>query len=112
MPRSAGARALAASAPLFGALGDPTRLRLVARLSQQGPLSITRLTEGSEVTRQAVTRHLQVLADAGVISGTRDGRESVWALQPGRLEDARRYLDQISRQWDGALVRLRAFVER
>lgn len=112
MPRSAGARGLAASAPLFGALGDPTRLRLVARLSRQGPLSITKLTEGSEVTRQAVTRHLQVLADAGVVRGTRDGRESVWELQPSRLEDARRHLDWISRQWDGALDRLRAFVER
>ena len=112
MLRSAPARALTASAPLFGALGDPTRLRLVARLSQQGPLSIARLTEGSEITRQAVTRHLQVLADAGVVRGTRDGRESIWELQPSRLEDARRYLDQISRQWDGALVRLRAFVER
>jgi DNA-binding transcriptional ArsR family regulator len=72
MARNSGMRALAASAPLFGALGDPTRLGLVARLCEQGPLSITRLTAGTDVTRQAITRHLRVLAKAGVVRGTRD----------------------------------------
>jgi DNA-binding transcriptional ArsR family regulator len=93
-------------------LGDPTRLGLVARLGKQGPLSIAKLTAGTDVTRQAVSKHLQVLADAGLVHATRDGRESVWELEPRRLEDARRYLDQISTQWDAALDRLRAFVER
>ncbi|MGD0674382.1 MAG: metalloregulator ArsR/SmtB family transcription factor [Polyangiaceae bacterium] len=111
MPRNSGTRALTASAPLFGALGDPTRLGLVARLCEQGPLSITRLTAGTDVTRQAITRHLGVLAKAGVVRGTRDGRESVWELQPRRLEEAQRYLDQISKQWDGAIDRLKGLVE-
>ncbi len=105
-------RALTASAPLFGALGDPTRLGLVVRLCEEGPLSISRLTAGTDITRQAITRHLRVLAHAGVVRGLRDGRESVWELQPRRLEEAQRYLDRISRQWDEAIVRLRAFVER
>jgi DNA-binding transcriptional ArsR family regulator len=112
MARSRGVRALTASAPLFGALGDPTRLGLVVRLCEQGPLSISRLTAGTDVTRQAITRHLRVLAKAGVVQGMRDGRASVWELQPRRLEEAQRYLAQISRQWDEAIVRLRAFVER
>ena len=102
---------MAASAPLFAALGDPTRLGLVARLCEQGPLSITRLTAGTDVTRQAITRHLRVLAKAGVVLGTRDGRESVWELQPRRLEEAQRCLDRISKQWDSALDRLKALVE-
>ena len=111
MPPSSGARALKASAPLFGALGDPTRLGLVVRLCEQGPLSITRLTAGTDVTRQAITRHLRVLAKAGVVRGMRDGRETVWELQPPRLEEAQRYLNQISKQWDHALDRLKALVE-
>ena len=97
--------------PVFAALGDETRLRLVSRLCGQGPLSIARLTEGSDVTRQAITKHLRVLADVGLVRATRDGRESVWELQPRRLEDARRTLDLISKQWDDALGRLKAFVE-
>jgi DNA-binding transcriptional ArsR family regulator len=113
MARSSGAaRSLAASAPLFAALGDETRLRLVSQLAATGPTSIARLTDGSKVTRQAVTKHLQVLADAGLVKGTRDGRESVWALTPRRLEEARRYLDLISAEWEGALGRLKDFVER
>lgn len=112
MPRSPAARTLSSSAPVFAALGDELRLRLVARLCQEGPLSITRLTEGSDVTRQAVTRHLHVLEEAGLVHGARDGRENVWSLAPRRLEQARRHLDLISRQWDDALDRLKAFVER
>jgi DNA-binding transcriptional ArsR family regulator len=96
---------------VFAALGDETRLRVVARLCQEGPLSITRLAEGSRVTRQAVTKHLRVLADAGLVKGSRDGRESVWALEPKGLSEARRLLDVISREWDDTLERLRAFVE-
>jgi DNA-binding transcriptional ArsR family regulator len=96
---------------MFAALGDETRLALVGRLSSQGPLSITRLTAGSSVTRQAVTKHLSVLASAGFVRGTRRGRERIWALEPEQMDIARRYLDQVSRRWDEALSRLKAFVE-
>jgi DNA-binding transcriptional ArsR family regulator len=91
--------ALMGSAPVFAALGDETRLRLVARLCAGGPQSIARLTAGSEVTRQAVTKHLLVLADAGLVEGVRQGREHRWALKPEQLEVARRYLDLMSEQW-------------
>jgi DNA-binding transcriptional ArsR family regulator len=109
--RSAAARRLVDAAPVFAALGDPTRLRLVDRLCEEGPLSIARLSDGALVTRQAVTKHLQALADAGVVRDNRQGRERIWELAPRRLEEARRCLDQISQQWDAALGRLRAFVE-
>ena len=104
-------RSFKESAPLFAALGDPTRLHVLARLCQEGPLSIGRLSEGSQVSRQAVTKHLRVMANAGLVSGKRRGREHVWSLKPRRLDDARRALDVISRQWDDALERLRALVE-
>ena len=99
------------SAPLFAALGDKTRLRLVSRLCDDGPMSITRLTAGSRVTRQAITKHLRVLEEAGLARSTRRGRERVWQLDRQRLRDARRHLDLISKQWDDALGRLRALVE-
>jgi DNA-binding transcriptional ArsR family regulator len=99
------------SAPLFAALGDKTRLRLVSRLCDDGPMSITRLTSGSNVTRQAITKHLHVMEEAGLARSTRHGRESIWQLDQRRLEDARHYLDLISKQWDDALGRLREFVE-
>jgi DNA-binding transcriptional ArsR family regulator len=108
---SAAARSLSRSAPVFAALGDETRLRLVSRLCDGGPMSITRLTEGSEVTRQAVTKHLRVMEEAGLVRASRQGRESVWELEPERLEDARRCLDVISKQWDEALDRLKKLVE-
>ena len=99
------------AAPLFAALGDPTRLRLLGRLSADGPLSITRLSEGTGVTRQAITRHLQALGDVGLVRHARRGRERVWDLNRKRLEKAKRYIDQIAAQWDDAAERLRAFVE-
>jgi len=102
---------LDSSAAIFGALGDVTRLRLVARLSTGGPQSITRLTEESSITRQAVTKHLRVLEGAGLVRGTRRGRESQWELEPDRLEVAYRYLDLVSNRWDSALARLRKLVE-
>lgn len=98
-------------AHLFAALGDDTRLALVRRLCDHGPLSITRLAAGSRVTRQAITKHLQVLEASGLVRGTRQGRERVWELEQQRLAEARHYLDMISRQWDSALLRLRDFVE-
>jgi len=100
------------TAPIFAALGDETRLRLVIRLSASGPLSIARLTEDASVTRQAVTKHLQVLADAGLAHSSRLGRESVWELDLEKLGAARRCIDGLSAQWDGALGRLKKFVER
>jgi DNA-binding transcriptional ArsR family regulator len=97
---------------VFAALGDETRLRLVARLSREGPRSITRLAEGEDVTRQAITKHLRVLSDAGVVRASREGRESVYELEPRRLEAARRALDLVSARWDAAVDRLRDLVER
>ncbi len=102
---------LANAAPVFAALGDATRLRIVARLCAGGPLSIVRLTEGTKVSRQAITKHLSALEGAGLVRSGRAGRERIWELQSSRLAEARRYLDQISDQWDGALERLRALVE-
>jgi DNA-binding transcriptional ArsR family regulator len=99
------------AASIFAALGDETRLRLVARLGTDGPLSITRLTSGSAVTRQAVTKHLTVLAGAGLVHDVHRGRERIWALDKERLAEAQVYLDQISQQWDDALDRLRTLVE-
>jgi len=96
---------------VFAALGDDTRLRLVTRLSGQGPMSITRLTSGSKVTRQAISKHLRVMERSGLVRSSRHGRERRWRLNEQRLADARFCLDQISRQWDAALDRLRAFVE-
>jgi DNA-binding transcriptional ArsR family regulator len=98
-------------APVFAALGDPTRLRLVARLAQGEPLSIRQLTEGESVTRQAITKHLEVLAEAGLVSDRKRGRERLYALDAAPLDDARRYLDQVSAQWDKAIARLKALVE-
>jgi DNA-binding transcriptional ArsR family regulator len=96
---------------VFAALGEATRLSLVGRLSVEGPLSITNLSEGAGVTRQAVTRHLYALGDAGLVRNVRRGRERVFELDVRRLEKAKRYLDQISAQWDDAADRLKAFVE-
>ena len=103
--------ALKARASLFAALGDETRLSVLARLSRGEPQSISRLTAGTKLTRQAVTKHLRVLADAGVVRSLRSGRESLFELKPRPLEDARDYLDEVSRHWDDALARLKAHVE-
>lgn len=99
------------AAPVFAALGESTRLTLVAKLCTEGPLSIARLSEGTGVTRQAITKHLRTLADAGLVRDTRTGRERIWELETKRLEKARRCLDQISDQWDAVISRLQAFVE-
>ena len=108
---SAGWREVSRAAPVFAALGDETRLALVARLSSEGPLSITRLTVGSAVTRQAITKHLDVLATAGLVSDVRRGRERIWELELEQMEAARSYLDHVSKRWDKALDRLKRFVE-
>jgi len=102
---------LVQAAPVFAALGDETRLALVARLCAGGPQSIARLTGGSAVTRQAITKHLGVLAGAGLVHGVRRGRERIWDLDTRRLQAARRCLDEISLHWDEALARLKTLVE-
>ncbi len=103
--------ALAQSATVFAALGDQTRLRLIARLGAEGPLSIARLTDGSEVTRQAIAKHLRVLAEVGLARGVRRGRERLWRLERAPLDEARRSLEKIAERWDEALQRLKAVVE-
>lgn len=99
-------------AVVFAALGDATRLAIVRRLSDGTPHSIARLAEGSVLTRQAVTKHLRVLENAGVVGSERSGRESLYRLQPARIVDMRAYLDGIARQWDDALARLKLLVEQ
>ncbi len=100
----------AETAQLFAAMGDATRLALIGRLGE-GAASIVRLSDGTAMTRQAVTKHLHVLEKAGLVQQQRRGRESLWSLQRQRLDEARRYLDEVSQQWDGRLSRLKSFVE-
>ncbi|HUA34902.1 MAG TPA: metalloregulator ArsR/SmtB family transcription factor [Candidatus Binataceae bacterium] len=102
---------LAEVAPVFAALGDQTRLRLIARLSSEGPQSISRLADGAKVTRQAITKHLRALEGVGLARSSRAGRERIWELRAKRLNTAEHYLEQISNQWDAVINRLRAFVE-
>jgi DNA-binding transcriptional ArsR family regulator len=104
-------RGLRSPAQVFAALGDRTRLDLVARLCAGGPLSIARLTAGADVTRQAITKHLNILAGAGLVRDIRVGRERLWEVETQQLEEARRCLDRISSQWDAALSRLQLAVE-
>ena len=110
--RNAAADHAIEAAPVFAALGDATRLRLVARLCRDGPLPITSLSEGTGITRQAITKHLHMLSAAGLVRDTWRGRERIWELEARRLEKARRYLDDVSRQWDAAIGRLKSFVEK
>ena len=99
-------------APVFAALGDETRLSLVAKLCEGSPQSIARLTEGSKLTRQAISKHLQVLEDAGIVAGVRVGRECQYGFNPRPIDGIKNYLDEVSRQWDDALGRLKSFIER
>ena len=104
-------KAIAGAAMLFAALGDPTRLALLQRLSRDGPASITVLADDFRTSRQGVTKHLYVLAAAGILEGERRGREQRWAIKASRLIEARRHLDLIASGWDSALARLKAHVE-
>jgi DNA-binding transcriptional ArsR family regulator len=99
------------AAPLFAALGDETRLFIVARLSAGEPMSIVRLAAGTGITRQAVTKHLHVLSSAGLVRSRRAGRESVWELEAERVREAQQSLERISAQWSDALDGLRLLVE-
>jgi DNA-binding transcriptional ArsR family regulator len=98
-------------APIFAALGDPTRLALLGRLAAGEPRSIAELAAGSPITRQAVTKHLRVLEGAGLVRNARAGRETRYELTPAPLGEARAFLDRVSAQWDARLGRLKRFVE-
>ncbi len=98
-------------APVLAALGDPTRLELVSRLSDGRARSIAQLTDGLRLTRQGITKHLRVLERAGIVSSNRIGRESQFTYVPEPIEHVRSYLDTVSAQWDDALSRLKNFVE-
>jgi DNA-binding transcriptional ArsR family regulator len=113
-PRSRSSAALKrqASAPLFAALGDKTRLALVAKLCGGEPRSIAQLTGGSKLTRQAITKHLRVLERAELVHSVRAGRESLFEFDPAPLEEIKKYIDLVSEQWDQTLSRLKSFVER
>ena len=105
------AAARRAHASVFAALGDETRLLLVARLNDGVPQSIMQLTEGSKLTRQAISKHLHVLEEAGIVANERVGRESRYVFKPQGMDAAKTYLQEVSEQWDAALARLKAFVE-
>jgi DNA-binding transcriptional ArsR family regulator len=100
-----------AKAPLFDALGDPNRLRIVTRLCDGGPCSTSQVTQVVPVTRQAATKHLLLLEAVGLVSSQRHGRERIWRIEPAPLADASQYLSALSQRWDRAIERLRAFVE-
>lgn len=110
--RRSGTASLRAHAQVFAALGDKTRLAVLAKLTGGEPQSIARLTLGTKLSRQAVTKHLRVLHDAGVVHSFRVGRESLFELQAEPIEDVRAYLEGVSAQWEDALMRLKALVER
>jgi DNA-binding transcriptional ArsR family regulator len=103
--------AAVARAPVFDALGDPNRLRIMTRLCDGGPCSTTEVTQVVSVSRQAATKHLLFLEAVGLVSSQRSGRERIWRVQPEPLTDASEYLTELSQRWDRAIDRLRAFVE-
>jgi len=101
----------AAKAPLFDALGDPNRLRIITRLCDGGPCSTSQVTQVIPVTRQAAAKHLLLLESVGLVSSERHGRERIWRIEQRPLVDASQYLNALSQRWDRAIERLRAFVE-
>ncbi|WP_411823873.1 ArsR/SmtB family transcription factor [Leptospira sp. 'Mane'] len=98
-------------APIFAALGDETRLSLIAKLCGGKPYSISQLTKGTELSRQAITKHLSVLEKVGIVRSLRIGRESLFEFDSEPIEEIKEYLNQISKQWDQTLLRLKSFVE-
>ncbi|HWF00674.1 MAG TPA: metalloregulator ArsR/SmtB family transcription factor [Caulobacteraceae bacterium] len=103
--------ATADAAPLFAALGEPVRLRLIDRLARDGPLASVELRADVPVTRQAIAKHLAVLLEAGLVESERVGRDRRWRVRPDRLSEAGALLDALSRRWDDRLARLKALVE-
>jgi DNA-binding transcriptional ArsR family regulator len=110
-PATTRATALQKAAPIFSALGDETRLRLVAVLCAGGAMSIAQLTAGTDITRQGVTKHLQILAEAGLVHDVKVGRERLWKFDPTQIDEARRSLEVIAQQWDHALNKLKMALE-
>jgi DNA-binding transcriptional ArsR family regulator len=98
-------------APVFAALGDEVRLSLIAKLCEGQPYSISQLTEGSRLTRQAITKHLRVLESVGIVHSVHSGRESLFEFDPKPIEETKKYLNFVSEQWDQALSRLKSFLE-
>ncbi|HVX38253.1 MAG TPA: metalloregulator ArsR/SmtB family transcription factor [Gemmatimonadaceae bacterium] len=98
-------------APIFAALGDPTRLEIVTKLGDGARRSIAELTEGTGLTRQAVTKHLRVLEEARIVREHHAGRARMFALDPEPILELREFVDQMSERWDRALERLRQMVE-
>jgi DNA-binding transcriptional ArsR family regulator len=98
-------------APIFAALGDEMRLRLIAVLCAGSAMSITQLTLGTDISRQAITKHLNVLAAAGLVRDAKVGRERLWEFEPSQLDEAQRSLKMIARHWDHALSKLKLAVE-
>jgi DNA-binding transcriptional ArsR family regulator len=111
-PRGSRNKTLHNCAPIFAALGDEMRLRLIAILCAGGAMSITQLTSGTDITRQAITKHLDVLAAAGLVRDVKVGRERLWEFEPTQLDEARRSLEVIAQQWDHALAKLKIAVEK
>jgi DNA-binding transcriptional ArsR family regulator len=109
--RKKASRISQAFAPVFAALGDETRLALVAALCGGQPRSIAQLTGGSRLTRQAITKHLRVLQRARIVRNVRTGRENRFEFLPEPLDELKKYLERVSEQWDQALSRLKTFVE-
>ena len=109
--RNARNAVFAEAAPVFAALGAATRLKVVSRLCSDGPTSTAGLSQGTGVTRQAITKHHDTLEAAGVVRSNRTGRERIWEIETARLAKAKRCLDEIGEQWDAAIGRLRALVE-
>ena len=99
------------NAPLFAALGDGVRLALLTKLSDGILLSITQLSGGSTISRQAITKHLRILQNTGLVRSTRRGRENLFQIEPKPLKEVGDSLNAISRHWDEALSRLKSFVE-
>ena len=97
-------------ARVFAALGDKTRLALVAKLCSGEPCSITQLSTESKLTRQAITKHLGVLERAGIVRSSQSGRERLFEFDPEPLEGLKVYLDSVSRQWDQTRSRLKSNV--
>jgi len=108
--RDGRARQLTQTAPVFAALGDPVRLAIVSRLCADGPLPTIRLKQGT-LSRQAVTKHLRVLEDVGLVRSDRVGRDRQWQIDAEQVAELRKYLEQISARWDVTLERLRSYVE-
>jgi DNA-binding transcriptional ArsR family regulator len=109
--RSSIARRRRSRALIFAALGDETRLSLLRKLCRGRPLSIAQLTDGTKLTRQAITKHLRVLESVGLVHGSRAGRERLFRFDPDPIQELKGYLELVSEEWDKALGRLKSFVE-